>query len=59
MATASKQKIKKEKFYELKAKAALLDELLELIEEKHFGHAMAAVENERNIPLTRAKKLLR
>ncbi len=59
MATISRQKIKKEELHELKAKAALLDELLELIEEKHLGHAMAAVENERNIPLARAKKLLR
>jgi hypothetical protein len=54
-----KQQVKRKDIKELKAKAALLDELLELIEEKGLAFFMAATERELNIPLRRAKNLLR
>ena len=41
------------------SKAAILDELLELIEDKYFGYIMGSTEKEKNIPLSKAKKLLR
>lgn len=43
----------------LQAKAALLDELLELIEDKYLGRLMSLTEKEENIPLSHAKLLLR
>ena len=42
-----------------KTKAAILDELLELIEDKYLGFLMSATEKEKNIPLEKAKKLLK
>lgn len=42
----------------LRAKAAILDELIELIEEKYLGYLMKTTEKEKNIPLSKAKRLL-
>ena len=36
---------------ELKVKASILDELIELIEDRYFGYLMKLAEKERNIPL--------
>ncbi len=49
----------KEEVKQLQIKAAILDELLEVIEDKYFGYLMQLVEKEPNIPLSKAKKLLR
>ncbi len=43
----------------LKKKAAFLDELLSFIEDKSLGYLMEEAEKEENIPLAKAKKLLR
>ena len=40
----------------LQSKAAILDELLELIEDKYFGYLMGSTEKEKNIPLSKTKK---
>lgn len=47
------QEIKK-----LRMKAALLDELMEIIEDKHLGQLMRLTEKEKNVPLFKAKRLL-
>jgi len=36
-----------------------LDELVELIEDRYLGYLMKLTEKEKNIPLKKAKKLLR
>ena len=60
MTTATLPKTKKTSEFEtLRTKAAILDELIDLIEEKYLGYFMRATEKEKNIPLSRAKKLLR
>jgi hypothetical protein len=47
-----------EKFIEaLKIKANIFDELIELIEDRYFGYLMKLAEEEKNIPLRKAKKL--
>jgi len=43
----------------LKIKASILDELIELIEDRYFGYLMKLAEKEINIPLKKAKRLLR
>lgn len=43
---------------DVRVKAALFDELLEVFEEKHFAQAMKKTEHEKNIPMIKAKKLL-
>lgn len=48
-----------ERIEELKIKASILDELVELIEDRYLGYLMELTEKERNIPLKKAKKLLR
>ncbi len=53
-----KDTIKKE-LEELKIKASILDELVELIEDRYLGYLMKLAEKEKNIPLKKAKKLLR
>ncbi|MEK7134513.1 MAG: hypothetical protein AAB819_02205 [Patescibacteria group bacterium] len=40
-------------------KAALWDEFMEFVEDKHFGSFMRFVEKEKNISLEKAKKVLR
>lgn len=46
-------------FEQLKQKAAFWDELMAFIEDKGLGYLMQSVEEEKNIPLSKAKKLLR
>jgi len=52
------KKIKEEEIYQLKLKAAIFDELIEVLEDKYLGHFMSVVENERNIPLSKSKKMM-
>ena len=54
-----RQAVRKQEISELKIKAQLFDELLELIEDKYLGRLMRLTEKEKNIPLAKAKKLLR
>lgn len=42
----------------LRTKAAILDELVEFIEDKYFGYLMSTTEKEKNISLAEGKKLL-
>ena len=58
MAIQTAVKTKREPELELRIKAELLDELMELIEEKLLGYLMKTSEKEKNIPLSKAKKLL-
>jgi hypothetical protein len=57
--TISKKESAKKKIEELKVKASILDELVELIEDRYLGYLMKLTEKEKNIPLKKAKKLLR
>jgi hypothetical protein len=57
--TISKKEAAKKKLEELKVKASILDELVELIEDRYLGYLMKLTEKEKNIPLKKAKKLLR
>lgn len=43
----------------LKTKAAILDELIEFIDDRYLGYLMQGVEGEKNIPLVTAKKIIR
>ncbi len=43
----------------LRMKAAILDELMEVIEDKYLGQLMRFTEKETNIPMSRARRLLR
>ncbi len=43
----------------LEIKAGILDELLELLEDKYLGYLMSLTEKEKNAPLKEAEKLLR
>lgn len=47
-----------EKIREFKMKADILDELVELIEDKYLGSLMRFTEKEKNISLKKAKPLL-
>ena len=58
MATQTEVKTRRGSDLELRVKADLLDELMELIEEKMLGYLMKTSEKEKNIPLSRVKKLL-
>ncbi|MEK7139825.1 MAG: hypothetical protein AAB805_00710 [Patescibacteria group bacterium] len=40
-------------------KAALWDELMEFVEDKHFGLLMQSAEKEKNVSLLKVKKSLR
>ncbi len=53
-----KESIQK-KLEELKIKASILDELVELIEDRYLGYLMKLTEKEENISFKKAKKLLR
>jgi len=57
--TISKRESIKKKLEELKIKASILDELVELIEDRYLGYLMKLTEKEKNISLKKAKKLLR
>lgn len=43
----------------IRTKAAILDDLLDFIEDKYLGFLMSATEKEDNIPLAKAKKMLK
>jgi hypothetical protein len=49
----------KEDREEIKIRADILDELIELIEDRYLGYLMKLTEKEKNIPLKKAKKLIR
>lgn len=51
--------INKEKIEQLQTKAAILDDLVEFIEDKYLGHLMRITEKEPNIPLKKAKTTIR
>jgi hypothetical protein len=55
----TKKREHKEDREEIKIKADILDELIELIEDRYFGYLMKLTEKEKNIPLKKAKKLIR
>jgi len=55
----SKKEAIKKGLEELKIKASILDELVELIEDRYFGYLMKLAEKEKNIPSKKAKKFLR
>jgi len=42
---------------ELKVKASILDELIDLIEDRYFGYLMKSAEKEKNIPQRKQKSL--
>ena len=57
--TKEKQGIReKSELEHLKAKAEILDDLIELIEDKYLGRLMKNAEKEKSIALKGAKKLL-
>jgi hypothetical protein len=43
----------------LRTKAAILDDLVEFIENKYLGYMMSATEKGKNISLAKVKKMLR
>jgi hypothetical protein len=53
--TISKKESAKKKLEELKVKASILDELVELIEDRYLGYLMKLTEKEKNITLKKAK----
>jgi len=61
MLTATKEKkiTNKEEIEQLQTKAAILDDLVEFIEDKYLGHLMRIVEKEPNISLKKARTMLR
>jgi hypothetical protein len=54
---ATKNRYQEKFIEELKIKANIFDELIELIEDRYFGYLMKLAEKEKNIPLKKAKKL--
>jgi hypothetical protein len=60
MKAAQKQNTRtaQENVRELRLKAALFDELVELIEDRYFGRLMARAEKEPTLPLSKAKHAL-
>lgn len=60
MSTATREKIiGKEEIEQLQTKAAILDDIMEFIEDKYLGHLMRITEKEPNIALKKAKTMLR
>ena len=59
MAVTQREQLKNSEIQKLRTKAALLDELLELIEDKYLGQMMQKSEKEKGIPFMKAKRLLR
>ncbi|KKR47540.1 MAG: hypothetical protein UT90_C0006G0056 [Parcubacteria group bacterium GW2011_GWA1_40_21] len=61
MLTTTKEKkiTNKEEIEQLQTKAAILDDLVEFIEDKYLGHLMRIVEKEPNISLKKARTMLR
>jgi hypothetical protein len=44
---------------ELKRKAFLFEEILSFLEDEYLGYLMEKTEKEKNIPLSKAKKILK
>ncbi|MEK7157692.1 MAG: hypothetical protein AAB688_01285 [Patescibacteria group bacterium] len=59
MSTTTKEKINKEEIEQLQTKAAILDDLMEFIEDKQLGYLMRIAEKEPNISIKKAKTMLR
>lgn len=59
MTTATKEKINKEEIEKLQTKAAILDDLIEFIEDKQLGYLMRIAEKEPNISAKKARTMLR
>jgi len=57
--TKGKKITNKEEIEQLQTKAAILDDLVEFIEDKYLGHLMRIVEKEPNISLKKARTMLR
>ena len=57
--TREKRAINKKEIEQLQTKAAILDDLVEFIEDKYLGQLMNIVEKEPNISLKKAKTMLR
>ncbi len=57
--TREKKEINKKEIERLQTKAAILDGLMEFIEDKYLGQLMSIVEKEPNISLKKAKTMLR
>ena len=59
MVTITKQKkIQQVDLNELKFKADLFDEVMEVMEDKCLGYLMKSVENEPDVPLAKARKIM-
>lgn len=59
IATISKNLTKVKGIKQLQIKAALFDELMAFLEDKYLGYLMDSVEKEKNIPILKAKKMMR
>ena len=57
--TREKRAINKKEIEQLQTKAAILDDLIEFIENKYLGQLMSITEKEPNISLKKAKTSLR
>jgi len=57
--TREKKAINKKEIERLQTKAAILDDLMEFIEDKYLGQLMSITEKEPNISLKKAKGSLR
>ena len=57
--TREKKAINKKEIEQLQTKAAILDDLVEFIEDKYLGHLMRVAEKEPNISFKKAKAMLR
>ena len=57
--TREKKEINKKEIERLQTKAAILDDLMEFIEDKYLGQLMSITEKEPNISLKKAKGSLR
>ena len=56
MSTTTKEKINKEEIEQLQTKAAILDDLMEFIEDKQLGYLMRIAEKEPNISIKKQKQ---
>jgi predicted house-cleaning noncanonical NTP pyrophosphatase (MazG superfamily) len=61
MKIAEKEQIVLDREYleELKRKASLFEEILSFLEDEYLGYLMEKTEKEKNIPLSKAKKILK
>jgi hypothetical protein len=61
MKIAEKEQIVLDREYleELKRKASLFEEILSFLEDVYLGYLMEKTEKEKNIPLSKAKKIIK